>query len=59
MGGNTFYKNNGDGTFTPPSPEPWDTGWGWSSIFLDYDNDSQLDLYVLNGFISGEDREDL
>ena len=59
MGGNTFYKNNGDGTFTPMAPETWDTGWSWSSIFLDYDNDSQLDLYVLNGFISGEDRDDL
>ncbi len=59
MRGNILYRNNGDGTFTPMAPETMDTGWTWSSVFLDYDNDARLDLYVLNGFISGEDREDL
>ena len=59
MRGNAFYKNNGDGTFTLSTPETRNTGWTWSSLFLDYDNDSLLDLYVLNGFISGEDRDDL
>ena len=59
MAGNVFYKNNGDGTFSMVAPETRNTGWSWSSLFLDYDNDSRLDLYVLNGFISGEDRFDL
>lgn len=27
-----------------------DTGWSWAGLFLDYDNDSDDDLYVVNGF---------
>src|SRR5438876_691329 len=51
----TLYRNNGDGTFTDISEAAGvrDTQWGWSAEFLDYDNDGRLDLYAVNGFISG------
>ena len=35
------------------------SGWGWGGTFLDYDNDGREDVYVLNGFISGPDTQDL
>jgi len=59
--GNRFYLNHGDGTFEEVS----DTfavrrnGWAWSGNFLDYDQDGDLDIYNINGFLSGEDRQDL
>ena len=31
-------------------------GWSWGAQFGDLDNDGHLDLYVLNGYVSGEDR---
>ncbi len=53
--GSTLYRNNGDGTFTDVSDAAGvrDAQWGWSAEFLDYDNDGRLDLYAVNGFISG------
>ncbi len=47
---NTFFRNNGDGTFTDVTRETrtGDTRWGISSPFADYDNDGDLDLYVIN-----------
>ena len=30
-----------------------DTAWGWGVKFVDYDNDGWLDLYVMNGWVSG------
>jgi len=53
--GSTLYRNDGDGTFTDVSDAAGvrDAQWGWSAEFLDYDNDGRLDLYAVNGFISG------
>ncbi len=52
--GNMLWRNNGDGTFADVAPEAGvaDGGWGWAGKFLDYDNDGDLDLYTVNGFVS-------
>jgi hypothetical protein len=47
-GGNTLYRNNGDGTFTDVTRKAAvaSSGWGTSAGFFDYDNDGRLDLFV-------------
>ena len=47
-GGNTLYRNNGDGTFTDVTARAGVGGSGWSASagFFDYDNDGRLDLFV-------------
>ena len=47
---NKLYKNNGDGTFTDVSKEAGvdDPAWGMAAGAIDYDNDGDEDLYVLN-----------
>ena len=59
--GNSLYRNEGDGTFTDVSSEAGvrDGQWGWGAQFMDYDNDGQLDLYAVNGFLSGPIQDDL
>ena len=54
-GGSSLFRNNGDGTFTDISLESGvrDGQWGWGAEFLDYDNDGHMDLYAVNGFITG------
>jgi hypothetical protein len=53
--GSGLFRNDGDGTFTDISDAAGvrDGQWGWAAQFLDYDNDGRLDLYAVNGFISG------
>jgi hypothetical protein len=34
------------------------TGWSWGSTAGDFDNDGDLDLYIVNGHISGETARD-
>ncbi len=53
---NNLYRNNGDGTFTDVAlaagvggPSYLHVGFG--AEFLDYDNDADLDLFVVNGHI--------
>ncbi len=59
--GSTLFRNEGDGTFTDVSDVAGvrDGQWGWGAEFLDYDNDGRLDLYAVNGFISGPIPDDL
>jgi hypothetical protein len=47
-GGNTLYRNNGNGTFTDVTAKAGTRAQGWSTsaAFLDYDNDGLLDLFV-------------
>jgi hypothetical protein len=48
---NLLYRNNGDGTFTDVAPAAGVAnadGRSLSAIWMDFDNDSRLDLYVAN-----------
>lgn len=56
---NMLWRNNGDFTFTDVAmaTKTCDTDWGWGAKFIDIDNNGLLDLYVLNGFISGGEGE--
>jgi hypothetical protein len=59
--GNSLFRNRGDGTFEDVT-QPAGVGlgrWAWSSEFFDFDNDGLEDIYVVNGFITGEDTGDL
>ena len=47
-----FYRNNGNGTFTNVAEElglaRWEFGWG--TVFTDFDNDGDSDLYYVGNF---------
>ncbi len=47
-GGNTLYRNNGDGTFRDVTTSAGVGAGGWSASagFFDFDNDGKLDLFV-------------
>ena len=36
-----------------------DGQWGWGTEFLDYNNDGLLDIYGVNGFVSGPVLDDV
>ena len=59
--GNTLLRNLGNGSFEDVSAPAGVSraGWAWDTHFLDYDNDGRLDMYVANGFVSGESMTDL
>ena len=59
--GSTLLRNNGNGTFTDVSEKAGvrDAQWGWGAEFLDYDNDGKLDIFSLNGFVTGELPDDI
>lgn len=40
----TFYRNNGNGTFT--KVQPCSTFFGWGVAWIDVDNDADLDFYT-------------
>lgn len=57
--GNMLWHNNGvdeagQVSFIDVSLETgtYDGGWGWGAKFFDYDNDGDLDIVAVNGFIS-------
>jgi len=58
--GNSLFRNNGNGTFTQLNNSHTNrAGWSWSVAFFDYDNDTNLDIYSANGWISNTPNTDL
>ncbi|MEM3086776.1 MAG: CRTAC1 family protein [Halobacteria archaeon] len=54
--GSALYRNSGNGpTFTEVarSAGVHRVEWGWGAVFMDYDNDADLDIYAANGFSPG------
>lgn len=60
LGENVLCRNEGNGTFSNPTKEagipdtyaPDSTlATGWGTAFIDFDNDRDLDLYVVNGYV--------
>ncbi len=51
--GNRLYRNESDMAFADLSAEAGirDGGWGWAASFGDLDNDGDLDLYHVNGWV--------
>ena len=60
-GGNSLYKNLGIGKFRNVASEDGAAygGWAWSSDSWDFDHDGHPDIYIANGYISGDDQVDL
>lgn len=51
--GNRLYQNQGNGTFLDVTDEAGvrDGGWGWGSVFADFDNDGHEDIAHTNGWM--------
>ncbi len=47
---NQLYRNNGDGTFTEVAQQAGldDRHWSMAAASMDYDNDGDVDIYLLN-----------
>jgi Flp pilus assembly protein TadD/peroxiredoxin len=58
--GNSLLRNRGDGRFEDKTLEARaEMGrWAWSSDALDFDSDGWEDLYVVNGMLTREGREE-
>ena len=50
--GNRLYRNDGQGNFDDVTEEAGVRlgHWGWGSCFADFNNDSYLDIFHVNGF---------
>ncbi len=50
---NMLHKNNGDGTFSEIGQLAGisNTDWSWATLFSDYDNDGQKDLFITTGYV--------
>jgi hypothetical protein len=54
--GNVFLRNNGDGTFTDIAQAngTFMESYAWGAVFLDAENDADLDLYVSSLFTDAQ-----
>ena len=58
--GNSMFYNNGDETFDELKDcNANQAGWGWSVAAFDMDNDTDLDIYAANGWITAKPDTDL
>ncbi len=59
--GNSLFRNLGGGRFEDATDLAGVAfgRWAWSSQFFDFDGDGDEDLYIVNGFVSGEKLDDL
>ena len=59
--GNTLFRNLGDGHFADVTESAGVAmgRWAWGAIAVDLQNDGRPDLVVPNGFVTGEDPDDL
>lgn len=61
LAGNFLFRQNADGTFTNVAEKAGarPAGWYWSAGFFDIHNKGNLDIYAVDGWISGSDPHDL
>jgi hypothetical protein len=59
--GNSLYHNRGDGTFESVGLDKGVNvaGWAWGSDCFDFDNDGDIDIHAVNGWISQKRGTDL
>src|SRR5262249_5094278 len=58
--GNSLFRNNHDGTFRKMTQSHTNrAGWSWGVAFFDVDNDTRLDIFAANGWISNAPNTDL
>ena len=53
--GNRLYRNDDAGNFTDVTDDSGVRigGWGWGSCFADFNNDGFLDIFHVNGYVTG------
>ena len=52
--GNSLFRNEGRSFDDVTVPTGVEMGrWAWCSDFVDFDNDGHLDIYIVNGFVTG------
>ena len=59
--GNSLFQNDQNGRFVDQSvPAAVTIGrWAWGSLFVDLNNDGWRDIYVVNGFVTADNTNDL
>ena len=59
--GNTLFENLGNGMMADVSEDAAVTmgRWAWGAKFLDINNDGLQDIYVANGYLTGDSTDDL
>lgn len=57
--GNRYYRNHGNGEFEDLTDiaEVANGDWGWGACAMDFDNDGNLDLFHVNGWLRELDKD--